>query len=235
LAWLDAEISNSIIKSNTNKIFILGSGKVKLQNVLMFNNDFDYLFRDVNSIQLFHCTITKNVIRTFARICNGGLLIYNSIIYGNEIATTLFCDWNCGLQFYFSNIQLECTNYCYANVNTINVDPQFLAPDSLNFRLRPGSPCIDAGSPDYATTVDLDGYPRDRQPDMGAYEAHWLAGDVDLSGTVNLADLRLALQAALGIAYLSADQALLADLDGDGRVTLVDVEEIAGQLIGARD
>jgi len=33
-----------------------------------------------------------------------------------------------------------------------------------------GSPAIDAGNPDGATTCDVEGLPRDAQPDVGAYE-----------------------------------------------------------------
>lgn len=41
----------------------------------------------------------------------------------------------------------------------------------LDLHLAPGSPAIDTGSPDGATSHDLDGVPRDSQPDVGAYEA----------------------------------------------------------------
>ncbi|MEE4273043.1 MAG: choice-of-anchor Q domain-containing protein [Thermoanaerobaculales bacterium] len=41
----------------------------------------------------------------------------------------------------------------------------------LDLHLAPGSPAIDAGSADGATSHDLDGVPRDSQPDVGAYEA----------------------------------------------------------------
>lgn len=45
--------------------------------------------------------------------------------------------------------------------------------DWLNLDLKhaPGSPAIDAGNPDGASTHDIDGRLRDAQPDVGAYEA----------------------------------------------------------------
>ena len=40
----------------------------------------------------------------------------------------------------------------------------------LDLSLASGSPAIDAGNPDGATTHDVEGVPRDAQPDVGAYE-----------------------------------------------------------------
>jgi hypothetical protein len=57
-----------------------------------------------------------------------------------------------------------------AGTGNIAANPLFLAPASGNFRLAPGSPCIDTGTPAGAPTSDLDGAPRDAAPDMGAYE-----------------------------------------------------------------
>jgi hypothetical protein len=56
-----------------------------------------------------------------------------------------------------------------------SADPQFTAPSEDNYRLKPSSPCIDAGDPDYAPeahAIDLDGNPRvvGGRVDMGAYE-----------------------------------------------------------------
>jgi hypothetical protein len=47
---------------------------------------------------------------------------------------------------------------------------QWLAVD---FHLRAGSPAIDAGTPDGAPALDIEGTPRDATPDTGAYE--WIA------------------------------------------------------------
>jgi len=41
----------------------------------------------------------------------------------------------------------------------------------LDLTLAPGSPAIDDGNPDGATSHDIVGVPRDSQPDVGAYEA----------------------------------------------------------------
>lgn len=41
---------------------------------------------------------------------------------------------------------------------------------ALDLSLAAGSPAIDTGNPDGATTHDITGLPRDAQPDVGAYE-----------------------------------------------------------------
>jgi hypothetical protein len=41
---------------------------------------------------------------------------------------------------------------------------------SYDYRLLPGSPAIDAGTPTGAPLTDIEGTPRDATPDMGAYE-----------------------------------------------------------------
>ena len=59
----------------------------------------------------------------------------------------------------------------------ISVDPQFVNLTD-NFSLQPGSPCIDAGSLEYAGVLDFDGLPRGlvgkntvlALPDIGAFE-----------------------------------------------------------------
>lgn len=64
-------------------------------------------------------------------------------------------------------------------------DPSFVDPSGGDLRLKPGSPCIDAGDPtDFTTGRDIGGYPRrqdgnldgSRRMDMGAHEF----GNLDL-------------------------------------------------------
>jgi hypothetical protein len=64
----------------------------------------------------------------------------------------------------------------------IDSEPMFVDPDKADFRLRPESPCVDAGpfggEPAWVSGVDFTGRPRvmyggrseRRRPDMGAYE-----------------------------------------------------------------
>jgi len=84
----------------------------------------------------------------------------------------------------------------YTGTENISQDPLFADSSAGNFRLWPGSPCIDAGDNDAiptGVTTDLDG--RDRSADgdcdgwaivdMGAYEFDWayvgdFSGDCDV-------------------------------------------------------
>lgn len=60
-------------------------------------------------------------------------------------------------------------------------------------------------------------------------------GDVDGSGTLDVLDVRIVLQAALGLVTLAPDQVLQADVDGDGQVTKADAERLAAHIIGIGD
>ncbi len=57
-------------------------------------------------------------------------------------------------------------------------------------------------------------------------------GDVNGDGVIDLVDLRLAYQAALGLFSLTPEQAERADLDDDGDVDMVDVELLCGLILG---
>ena len=62
----------------------------------------------------------------------------------------------------------------------ISEDPRFVDPDNGDYRLRPDSPCIDAGNNEYAPETDFEGDPRPLDgdldgttvTDMGADEFH---------------------------------------------------------------
>ena len=55
------------------------------------------------------------------------------------------------------------------------VGPDFAAEWlSYDYRLLPGSPAIDAGTPIGAPATDIEDTPRDATPDMGAYENEYI-------------------------------------------------------------
>jgi len=57
-------------------------------------------------------------------------------------------------------------------------------------------------------------------------------GDVDGSGTVDVLDVRIVMQAALGIVALTPEQETAADVDEDGDVDRTDAEILAEYVIG---
>jgi sulfatase modifying factor 1 len=102
-----------------------------------------------------------------------GSILRNSIIYYNSAAQS---DPNCGS---LCSISDSCTVPSAIGSGNITNEPAFVDPANGDFHLRPGSPCIDAGT-DLSTVVtnDLDGNPRPLDGngdgivafDMGAYE-----------------------------------------------------------------
>ncbi len=83
--------------------------------------------------------------------------ITNSVFWGGEPFHSDFASTNFAVGF--------CTvATAWPGMGNINADPLFADPDARDYRLRPGSPCIDAGDP--ATPPDPDG----SRTDMG-----WLA------------------------------------------------------------
>ena len=81
----------------------------------------------------------------------------------------------------------------WAGIGNIDADPMFVDVAVDDYRLQPGSPCIDVGDPDYAALpneTDLDGNPRvvNGRIDMGTYErSSSISLDVGISpDTINL-------------------------------------------------
>jgi predicted outer membrane repeat protein len=136
-----------------------------------------------------------------------------------------------------------------------NGTPDYWDDDSWvngDYRLRPGSPGIDAGNNDAlpaGVTTDLAGNPRRADDpttpdtgfgtppivDMGAYE-YMPLGDVNCDGVINFDDINafvLALSdpAAYAVAFPSCDR-LKADCNGDGLVDFDDINAFVAVLSG---
>ncbi len=96
---------------------------------------------------------------------NGPITLTNDIVYGDtggEIANDA------------SSISNATATSCdvqggYSGTGNIDADPRFVYPPT-DLHLRPGSPCLGAGTSTGAPTTDKDGNTRPNPPSIGAYE-----------------------------------------------------------------
>jgi len=137
------------------------------------------IYNDGGSLTLMNCTFGGNVATNGNAVaCDHGpsnIEITNCIIWDGTSEV-----WNndgSTITISYSDIQGGWFN----GMGNIDADPCFVNPDSNDYHLRPGSPCIDAGDPNYVAgpnETDLDGNPRivdgnndgNSVVDMGAYE-----------------------------------------------------------------
>lgn len=125
------------------------------------------------SSMVVNCTLTRNGAGQHAggtHLCQ----VANSIVYFNLSGIPGSAD---DLGSSFTN---SCTSVVPGGVGNITNDPHFILLASGNLRLRPSSPCLNAGSNGLATgALDADGNVRTNGAvvDMGAYELgyHYVA------------------------------------------------------------
>jgi hypothetical protein len=180
---------------------------------------------DESSALLVNCTLTGHGVAAIQTI-ESQLMVRNSIVWGNG-ASIEAPDSEPSITY--SDIEGGAPGE-----GNIDRDPMFV-DDEDDFRLRAGSPCIDAADNDAVPEgidEDIDGLPRfvddpdtkdtgrGEPPivDMGAYEFQpgECAADFDQDGLVGFDDL-IALLAAWG------SEGGPEDLDGDGRVGFNDL------------
>jgi hypothetical protein len=137
--------------------------------------------------------------------CNGSETItaWNNVFLGDTDyfdpgdVTFLFYQEDCGdlkmdsdYDIAYTVKNLECGidgEYVTSGAHDLCRDPLLTGPLSgmaYSLRLTPGSPAIDAGTTQGAPPVDLEGHPRDSQPDMGAYEWRAASGWIFLPLTL---------------------------------------------------
>lgn len=134
----------------------------------------------------------------------------------------------------------------YAGVNgNISEDPLFVNPqrpepdnpESYDFHLQQGSPCIDAGNPE--SDFCNEPQPNGCRIDMGAYGntpeatiSDTQCGDVSGNGKVSAYDAALVLRHVVGLEELTQDQIQRADVSGNGAITAYDAALILRYTVG---
>ncbi len=177
LGWARARISACRISCNlwgVDARNVDGDSQLVVSNCILRANGFAVRSYATRNPVLVNCTLWGNV---FGLTCYGEwpshIAVSNSLIWDTEEAVA---DVRFGsVEILYSNVEGG-----WPGEGNIDADPQFADPLTLNFGLRPQSPCIDAGdngAPGLPET-DVVGTHRimygGKSPtvDMGAYEYH---------------------------------------------------------------
>jgi hypothetical protein len=161
----------------------------------------------MGTVPLTGCTIADNLPLNL-NLSSSSATLSNCIVWGAPIRT----DTGTTLTATYSDIQGN-----LPGLGNVDTDPLFANPGTGNYRLLPGSPCIDAGSNANvpADTADLDGDGNVTEP-----------LPFDLAGAGRFADDPYAPDTGAGtvpIVDIGAYEHHLADATGDGHVDFVDL------------
>jgi hypothetical protein len=153
-------IANCIFVRNSQCGIESFGSEITLTNSLFSENEVA-IFIDYCYPIMKNCTFSRN---DSVILHDGGASaeLVNCIVWENS--------------FYARSVSYSCVqDYDGVGIGNITVNPLFVDPDNGDYRLRPDSPCIDAGDPNYIAApgeTDLDGKARiiGGRIDMGAFE-----------------------------------------------------------------
>lgn len=165
-------LTNCILTANTAA---WGGGGVRggiLYNCLLTGNVAGWEGGGAAYCTLYHCSLTGN--QAGWGCGASGCTLINSIVYGNTAP-----DWGDPGNWAECEFEYSCTSPLPEGPGNVEADPRFVNLSAGDLRLRPASPCIDAGK-DLAGILssDIFGVPRPQdgdgdgvaRVDMGAHE-----------------------------------------------------------------
>ena len=262
------EVRDCIFRNNSSTFVGGGIAVDNLSHVVAVN----CLFHDnvainggaigliVSSGDVINCTIVRNRATGAPPFTGGGLFgldsgfdIQNSILFGNiGQEPGQQAQFDTPNQFMFSTVNHTCMegwDGSLGGTGNFGSDPLFEDSSGSDFRLRSGSPCVDAGDNSLVpsgVTSDLTGDPRfvddPGAPDTGAGTAPLvdmgpfervptpLAGDVNCDGVVDLADGQAMVEVLIGLDQ-EACHVAAADLDGSGAADGRDIQPMIAFLL----
>jgi parallel beta-helix repeat protein len=233
------------------------ASSVTLMNCTISGNSGPGVFCQGDTSTLTNCTISGNSgsgVECGTRcICFGcdccapsSPTLTNCTIWGNGGGSIVHSGWRClsSVNVSFSCIEADGV---WLGEGNIDRDPLFVQPGRWDdkgtpgdpsddtwvpgdFRLQPGSPCIDAGTSEGASPSDIEGHPRPscNGVDMGAHEfidceelVVFRRGDANADGATDLSDAVAALNHLfLGTRKVPCPEA--ADSNDDGDLDIAD-------------
>ncbi|MCK4343472.1 MAG: right-handed parallel beta-helix repeat-containing protein [Phycisphaerae bacterium] len=210
---------NSASNGNGGGVYCCSYSSPMLTNCMISGNsasngDGGGIVCDLSFPTLTNCTLAANTANLGAALaCDSYQQSYPSVVMMSNCIL-----WNCTDQIWNNDGSTLTLTYCdvqggWPGTGNFDADPLFVDPDGPDndpatwedndYRLLPGSPCIDAGDPAFVgawTLVDLDGNARlwdgdgDGTPivDLGAYEfgaPPLCFGDSNCDGVINWRDV----------------------------------------------
>jgi uncharacterized repeat protein (TIGR01451 family) len=127
-----------------------------------------------SSGRMLHTTIARNLVAGVEGVRVEGdsvVTMTNTILVGHDIGINVSFGSTATMTatIWANNVDSDDVDALFTGTINIQGDPAFLSPDDGDYHIGSSSDAVDKGV-DAGVYIDLDGEPRDAQPDLGAYE-----------------------------------------------------------------